>query len=305
MAPGSPELDAGGASISAAAPAAPSEAGSREGGRAPPGVAAAIDAFDASLAAAVCKRLDACCSQVNREAFFQLYTAPPFDLTSTPSSSECAAVLATQLGKLHERWAASMGLRRIKFDAPRAASCVAGIDAAACGVPLVGVLFDAACFGARNNEVFAKVTPIGAACQDIKDGTFYGECDPKLGFCGSSGTCEVWRKTGETCGVLPKRMFCAPALSCEGGSPSQPGTCSGPPVTHQAGESCAAASGPLELCVAGTYCHGDTGKCAATKADGTSCQYDEECVTNHPYSCTPFGGGTCGSDTFCNTTGGK
>ena len=94
-------------------------------------------------------------------------------------------------------------------------------------------------------------------------------------------------------------MFCAPSLSCEGGNASTPGTCSGAPIARKLGVGCGAATGPIELCVAGTYCDGDTNLCAATKADGAACKYDDECKTNRPYSCSPFGGGTCGSNTFC------
>jgi len=281
------------------------DAGPRSGSISGPDVGPAVDAFDAALAAAVCSRLAACCSNADYAAFFQGYAAPPFELEVAPLPAACAATLSTTFGKLHKKWAGSAQAGRITFSSARAQTCVSGISSAACGVPLTTALFDAACFGTRGSEVFTKIAPPGAACKDIKDGTFYGECDPKLGFCGSAGKCEAWRKTGEDCGVIPTRMFCAPALSCMGGSPSAPGKCSGEPINRQIGESCAAVSGPLELCAAGSYCEGDTGKCTATKPNGAACKYDEECVTNHPYSCSPFGGGTCGSDSFCKTPGTK
>jgi hypothetical protein len=247
----------------------------------------------------VCQRLASCCSPADTAAFFQQYMNAPYDLKTTPSAATCMTSLTAQLGKLHQKWAASAALGRMSFLPVRGQACVAGVSSAMCGAPLTNALFDAACFGSRGNEVFVKLSPIGAACKDIKDGTFYGECDPKLGFCGSSATCEPWRKTGESCGVVPTRMFCAPSLSCEGGTASAPGTCSGEPITRKLGEGCGAATGPLELCAAGTYCDGDTNLCTATKADGATCKYDEECQTNRPYSCSPFGGGTCGSNTYC------
>lgn len=276
-----------------------------EAGTVPPtGLAPAIDAFGAALAGAVCQRVAACCSTADRAAFFQQYTVPPYDLKTTPSEAECVATLTTQLGKLHKKWAASAALGRITFDATRGQSCVAGISAAACGIPLSTALFDAKCFGTRGNEVFTKITPVGATCADIKDGTFFGECDPKFGFCGSAQKCEAWRKTGQDCSIVPKRLFCAPSLSCEGGSASTPGKCTAEPITRLLGETCGATSGPLELCAAGTYCDA-TNKCAATKPNGAACAYDEECTTFHPYSCVPFGAGTCGNDTFCNTNKGS
>jgi hypothetical protein len=265
----------------------------------PAAIGSAVAAFDAALAAAVCQRLATCCSPADTAAFFQQYTSAPYDLKATPSAAECTTSLTTQLGKLHQKWAASATNGRMAFVPARAQACVAGVSNASCGAPLTSALFDAACFGSRGNEVFIKLTPTGAACSDIKDGTFYGECDPKLGFCGSSAKCEPWRKTGESCGVVPTRMFCAPSLSCEGGSGTAPGTCSAAPIMRKLGEGCGAATGPLELCAVGTYCDGDTELCTATKPDGAACKYDEECQTNRPYSCSPFGGGTCGSDTYC------
>ncbi|HSO40578.1 MAG TPA: hypothetical protein VLT33_48960 [Labilithrix sp.] len=297
-----------------AAPAAPPQPapddaggpGTADAGIVPPAeVGPAIDAFDAALAAAVCQKVAACCSTADRDAFLQQFKTAPYDLTVTPTPAECSATLATQLGKLHKKWAASAALGRITFSATRSQACVAGVAGAACGAPLTTALFDSACFGTRGNEVFTKVTPLGAACKDIKDGTFFGECNPKLGYCNSTGTCEAWRKTGEDCGVIPTRMFCGPDLSCEGGSPSKPGKCSAAPIKRQIGESCDATSGPLELCPAGAYCDGDTGMCATTKADGAACKFDDECTTFRAYSCSPFGAGTCGSDTFCKSaTGG-
>ena len=282
-------------------PESAGEAGADAGIVAPADAGPAISAFDAALASAVCQRLAACCTTAHRDAFFQRFKSAPYDLTTPPSASECTATLTAQLGKLHQKWAASAAVGRITFSATRGQACVTGMSAAACGAPLTNALFDDACFGTRDNEVFTKITPVGAACKDIKDGTFYGECDPKLGYCGSGATCEAWRKTAEDCGVIPKRLFCGPKLSCEGGSASKPGTCSGAPINRQLGEACNAVSGPLELCPAGGYCDSETGKCATTKADGAACKFDEECTSNRPYSCSPFGGGTCGSDTFCKS----
>ncbi|MBS2017609.1 MAG: hypothetical protein JST00_32320 [Deltaproteobacteria bacterium] len=279
------------------------DGGSDAGSDVSTSLGAEIDAFDAALASAICGRLSACCAAADRNAFFGQFQSPPYDLKAPPSTTECAATLTAQLGKLHKKWAGSAALGRVTFDASRAKACVASMNGAACGVPLATALYDRACLGTRGNEVFKKVTPLGAACDDIKDGTFFGECDPTKGFCGTSKKCEPWRKTGEDCGFTPTRMFCAPDLSCEGGTPSKPGKCSAAPIMRNLGEPCGAPTGPLELCNAGLYCEESTKKCAATKADGAACQFDDECTTFHPYSCSPFGGGTCGANSYCNTPG--
>jgi hypothetical protein len=195
----------------------------------------------------------------------------------------------------------------MKLDPARAQTCVADVKAAACGVPLTNAIYASACFGVRGNEVFAKIAPLGSACDDIGDGTFFGECDPAFGYCGSSKTCEAWKKTGEPCSVSPTRSFCSPELACDGLTPSKPGKCSGAPIVRQLGEPCVAISGPLVDCASGLYCDFATDECVAKKADGATCQSDDECATAHPYTCSPFGNGTCGSTSFCsgNPDGGR
>ena len=141
----------------------------------PASISSAVAAYDAALAAAVCQRLASCCSPANTAAFFQQYMNPPYDLKTTPSAAECVTSLTVQLGKLHQKWAASAALGRMSFRPVRGQACVTGVSGAMCGAPLTSALFDSACFGTRGNEVFVKLTPIGAACKDIKDGTFYGE----------------------------------------------------------------------------------------------------------------------------------
>lgn len=271
-----------------------------------PDVASTIANIDDAMAKAVCARLAACCAQGDYERYFLQFQAKPFDLKSAPPRNECASTLAKQLGLLHAKWAASISAGRMKLDTTRAQTCIADVSAAACGVALTKAIYAPACFGVRGNEVFAKIAPVGSACDDIGDGTFYGECDPASGYCGSNKTCEAWKKTGEPCSVTPTRSFCSPELACDGLTPSKPGKCSGAPIVRQLGEACVALSGPMVDCAAGLYCDFATEKCAAKKPDGATCQSDDECATAHPYTCSPFGGGTCGSTSFCggNVDGG-
>lgn len=279
------------------------DAGARPKDAGPPVDAASAQAsiadYDKSLAQAVCAKLAACCSQANYDTYFQAFTQKPFDLTAAPAPADCAPVLATQLGKLHQKWAASVTLKRMTFDAARAAKCVSDVNASTCGVAFMKSLYDPACFGARGNEVFTKIAAPGSSCVDIGDGTYSGECDPKLGYCGSDQVCKAWQTTGQPCSVTPTRQFCAPSLDCSNLTPTKPGTCSGPPIIKPIGGSCLDSTGPLVDCAAGSYCDWDTGVCTAKKADGASCKYDDDCASSYPHSCEPFGNGTCGSTSFC------
>jgi len=233
--------------------------------------------------------------------YFDGYKTKPFDLTAPPPPAQCEATLATQLGKLHGKWVTSVTLGRINYVPARAAKCIADFNAATCGPTFLKTLGNPACLGARDNEVFVKVAPTGAACTDIADGSFFGECDPKLGYCGSDKLCNAWQTKDQPCSITPTRLFCAPDLTCLNPTPSKPGKCSGPSVTRQLGETCGSSSGPMQFCATGTFCNWDTGFCEAQKADGAACKYDDECTSERPYTCTPFGAGTCGQ-VFCGGT---
>jgi hypothetical protein len=261
---------------------------------------AAARAFRTDVAKAVCAKLAGCCSQADRDAYFGQFRDKPYELAAAPSASDCETVLAATLGKLHDKWLPSVTRGAVAFDQVKAASCVDAVKTAACGVPLATALFgDNDCWGPRG-KVFAKKLALGAACENIGDGTYYGECDPALGFCGNvSKTCEPWKRTNEDCTVIGTWAFCAPGLNCDNATPSRPGKCSAPAVTVAIGQTCNALSGPTTLCGTDAFCNYTTGKCQAKKADGAACQYDDECQTGHPFSCSPFGAGTCGQRTYC------
>lgn len=283
----------------------PSPPGVPEGGANPDGgvdsaaASLSIQQFDQAIAKAVCDKITSCCSDADYAQFFQQFTVKPYDLKTPPSPADCAATLGKQYELLHGKWAGSIAKGRMTYDPARGKTCIDTLNAATCGVSLAKAIYDAACFAPRGNEVFKKVAPLGSACDDISDGTFYGECDPKLGYCGSSKTCEPWKKTGEPCSVTPTRQFCQSDLSCEGLRPNAPGTCSAAPILRQVGESCNEVTGPYVFCAGEAYCDDTTGKCVAAKLDGAACKYDYECKTAHPFTCTPFGNGTCGSKSFC------
>jgi hypothetical protein len=300
----SPDTEATDGQPVSAIPSTPSSSGSSGSSTVPQTIESITDAikkYDLDIAKAICTKLSECCSSENYAQYFDGYRTKPFDLTVAPTPAQCETTLASQLGKLHGKWATSVTLGRIKYSPARAAKCVVDFNAATCGANFLQTLGDPACVGARDNEVFAKVAPTGSACTDISDGTFFGECDPKLGYCGSDKLCNAWQTKDQPCSITPTRLFCAPDLTCLNPTPSKPGKCSGPSVTRQLGDSCGSSSGPLQLCVAGTFCNWDTNLCEAQKADGAACKYDDECTTSRPYTCSPFGAGTCGQ-LFC---GGK
>lgn len=303
-----PAVGAGGSDAAAAAePEADARAPSPPAEEAPdaktPGadVSAAVAAFNSALAAAICKQLTACCAESDYDAFFARFSEKPFTLSAPPPAASCATALAPQLAVIHDKWVASVGRGRMKFDETRASKCVADIGAAACGVPLLEQIYGAACLGVRGNEVFVKTAPVGSACTDIGDGTFYGECDPKQGYCDETKKCVAWKKEGEGCGVLlqdagpVRRLFCAPDLNCDGQSPTSPGKCSGPPVFKALGEACNASTGPSTLCAANAFCDlFGTGRCTNKKPDGADCAYDDECVSGRPLTCGPQANAKCG-----------
>lgn len=257
-------------------------------------------AFRGAVAKAVCAKLASCCSSANRDAYFSQFRDKPYELTVTPSPSDCERVLGETLSKLHDKWLPSVERGAVAFDTAKAARCVSDVNAAACGVPLATAFFGSDCWGPRG-KVFLKKRALGEACENIGDGTYYGECDPAQGFCGNvSKKCEPWKRTNEECSLIGTWAFCAPGLNCDNASPSRPGKCSAAPVTVAIGQSCTALSGPTTLCGADAFCNYTSGKCEAKKADGQACQYDEECTTSHPFTCSPFGAGTCGQTSFCS-----
>jgi hypothetical protein len=270
--------------------------------------------LDQKLAAAICAKLTSCCSSTDGAAALAQYSAPPYVPSCNappcappvPTDAQCEAVLAARLHGLHDLWAASVKRGNMAYDAARGSACVAKVSAATCGPETATALFDGSCFGNRGNEIFPKIAPLGHACQAVKDATFIGECDPASGYCDikTTMTCVAWKKPGESCRVVPKLELCAPDLNCDGATLNAPGKCSSPPVTVAAGASCDATTGPSLYCPAAQYCDAfaanASGLCQPKKADGAACQYDDECTTARPYSCYPFGAGTCGSGAFCS-----
>lgn len=279
-----------------------------EGGA--PDRSAQIAAFDAALAKATCTRLSACCDASEYEAFFAVYGDKPYDLKAPPPASECEATLAAQLGIVHQKWAGAISRGNMEMTATEAQKCLDLVGNAACGVELTKALYASGCYALRRNPVFRKTGKPGSACKaDLGDGTYNGECDPDLGYCGADGQCKAWSKPGEDCTAFKPWRFCAPSSDCLGGRPptkpgeaAVPGKCSKPAVVKGLGESCdTLADGTPVVCTDETWCDlFGTKKCEAKKADGAACAFDSECASGHPYSCSPYGNGTCGQTSHCD-----
>lgn len=276
-------------------------------------VEAGVAAYAKGWAAAVCKRLADCCSEADAAVFFRQFQAAPYTLPAgtVVAPKDCVATVEAQLAVLHGKWVPSIGRGRMRFDAAKGAACVSAVEKAACGTGLSVALFDPKCADIRATEVFAKVGKLGDPCQDLGDSTFNGECDPAVGHCDGPPSkvtdrrCVAWRKPGEQCSAVPNWWFCDTrrGSSCEGGSPSKPGTCSRLGKVLPLGATCGADTGPIDECEAGTYCDDTTRKCTAQKADGAACHWNYECKSAWPFSCSPVdplgAGGTCGNTSFC------
>jgi hypothetical protein len=286
----------------------PSDAGSPDDAAAPPADAGVnlegARNFRQQVARAVCAKLDSCCTSADRDIFFGQFRDRPYELMMTPSPADCERVLADTLGKLHDKWLPSVARGAISFDAAKAARCVASVEDARCGIPVAEAFFGGDCWGPRG-KVFSKRRALGESCENIGDTTYYGECDPALGFCGNvSKVCEPWRRTGEECTIIGTWAFCAPMLNCDGAAPGRPGRCSAPPITVALGGGCTALSGPTTLCAEDAFCNYSSERCEPKKPDGAACQQDGDCSNSHPLSCWPFGGGgTCGGTVFCSGGG--
>jgi hypothetical protein len=283
-----------------------------------PDLKAKIEAYDTALAKAVCAKVTTCCSNADLDLYTAQFKEAPYKVTTPITAQNCEAVLKQAFDALNvQKWGVSASVGNIVFEEAKGTACVAKISAATCGTPLTTALFDGPCFGIRGNEVFRKVGALGAACDDIGDTTFIGECDPALGYCNEQKKCTAWRKTGESCGILlqdagpTQRLFCAPGTNCDGQSPRNPGKCSVAPRNVGLGETCSTLSGPDLVCPTTAYCDVlGTRSCEPKRANGEVCQGDDECTDARPFSCfrTSADAGVadagaapraCGSTAFC------
>jgi hypothetical protein len=274
-----------------------------------PALRAQLDGYNTRLAQAVCAKLTTCCSTADMARFTDPFRETPYNVATPITATNCTVTLKQAFDTLHvTKWGGSVAIGHIVFDEVKGNACIARVASSTCGVSTRAALFDQECLGVRGNKVFRKVAPVGSSCVDVRDTTFFGECDPATGFCNELGACSAWRRTGESCGLVPqpggpaKRLFCAMDLNCDGQTTTTPGRCSSAPVNVTLGAACSPFTGPTRVCPAGSYCDvSDTVTCTAKKANGVPCQADDECLDDRPFSC--FGptsaSRVCGSQAYC------
>jgi hypothetical protein len=317
--------DAGGTGrdpgVQPAVPAAPNDAGATQNDAAVgtpgkgPDVAADVAEFATKISKSICAKLDSCCADEERTAFFQRFfkaERSPFTLTEAPSAEACEATLKDQLSKQYDIWVGSVARGMMTFDKAKAGECAAKLEAAACGVDLaVRLDKDHECFDSRRGSVWKRVGKIGAACRPLNDGVqFFTECDQKLGFCQTSDpegkplatpVCFPWSKQGEECRLTGRgkdARFCDPDLDC-----SDPfgGVCMAPPAAQppaqNAGDTCIFPDYSTAECPANTFCDGfRTRTCVAQLPDGEACVAAVECQQAHWGSCISK---KCNTKGFC------
>lgn len=248
------------------------------------------DGYITAFATAVCARVQQCCAMGDTATFW----SKGYGFKTPPTAATCVETVKGNY-KHFAAWQPSVTAGHMSFDAARASSCVDAVNTAACGFPVVDAIFDGRCTGNRGSEVFKKLVPLDGACSIVKDGTLIGDCNPATGYClpadgGTDGTCSPWAQPGEKCTIFGTKRYCAPQLNCENMSVTNPGTCSGEPITRKLGEKCDSISGPTELCGPGLYCDFfSSGTCRTEQADGTSCTADDQCQSKHPFTCIATG----------------
>jgi hypothetical protein len=185
----------------------------------------------------------------------------------------------------------AVALGHARFDASRAASCLAAIEALPCGTPERFASMDAGCFG-----VFEPTLEVGDRCDPAAtfscgSGTYCSGTDPCTARCEpapgplqscesrpcASGGCSLVNRdlavctgempeTGEPCETICARTEEGATAICSGG------TCVVAPIAS-AGDAC---GGHVADCLEGLICDG--GICRAPGATGAPCEYDVACL---------------------------
>jgi hypothetical protein len=264
--------------VKSAAPATPAaDAGPGPGpgpadtGPAPEAIATTPEAYDLAMASAICQQLQGCCNTEEYEGYFaSAYTNDPYDWSTkndagiaspkpAPEGTECAPVLARQLGLLHTgKWGASIEAGRMKFDAAAGARCINAVRTATCGADTAKAIFDNDCFDKIRSKVFVRAGKVGDACNGLGDGSFgIGDCDPNVAFCNEKKVCTAWRVAGDSCGATKTLLLCKRGFDCIIKDFAKGGECLEEPQ-KKLGEDCKISDLDLiSSCEAGSYCDND------------------------------------------------
>lgn len=275
-------------------------------------------------AAAICHALMKCCEPDLAEYFApyrdnellrEFRSRLPPD-ASFADEAECRAVLAPMLDIVPlGDWARAADAGLVEYDAVAAGACLAALDAAACGEPARGALWDSTCFGFaapsggdEQRRFVRRTRRAGDTCRPVRDGigaAFYGTCDPTQAFCcyadgehtgcqypfdaeGSArpGTCAATAAVGAACSVSPPLQLCATGASCD--NDTLRCTAAGTAMLH-AGDTCIDASYQLLGDCQDSYCDVlGSKRCEPLRADGQTCTSGDECASGRCASvCAP------------------
>lgn len=220
----------------------------------------------------------------------------------------CKAALSAQLDAAVRRYA---GNPSVVFDDAEAARCIEAYREAlvACGDPELADSIDTAC-----NRVFRGTVTEGGECREsidcVEPDGHYAGCE--AGVCTlydyGDGQTAPRARMGEACGLtaddsqvwhgpvaatsdaacrLDDGLYCADSGVCEA-LPAVGEPCGGVYSLCAAGARCedarcapVAATGPCEYdrdCSATAYCDWEARQCSARKANGQTCEYDDECT---------------------------
>lgn len=296
----------------------------------------ALATFETDVATAKCAALFRCCDEDSRTEFFAQYEcfgglACPYEdeqeLIPPADMAACVTLMEALDEVTFGTWLTEARAGRVDFDGTAHAACLDDLATATCGDELTAALYDATCFARAAGTVFSDAQPIQHTSFDRTAGvgescvTFfeepYGSCDPEVAFCcvggagscttggdGETGSCVAVSTVGESCTQFPDQL-CEAGLECP--PPAGIGESSScatptPPAALDEGDECISESfESLGECV-DSYCNNDTRLCAATLANGETCNADGECTSGN---CAVTSGGgpfvtrECADPSFC------
>lgn len=299
--------------------------GSGSGGGDGVGEGLPIDALIDDAAAAWCDAVLRCCDGEDQAWAFAgwredariAHLSGRFPPDVTLDAASCTAVVSEAWPELWiGDWLEAHGSGLVGYDGAEADACIAELEVAACGDPVIDAMFDGTCFGSsapaggdQQRRVFERTATEGT-CVPIADGfggLYYGSCDPSEAFCcidagtgcspypvpGDVGDCVPASGLGEACDALPPMQLCETGLECI------EGRCEA--ISYEAlalGEACYDSSNfsLLGLCEDSWCDLFGSAACEPLKADGDACFGGEECVSGY---CDPASL-TCAVDDTCD-----
>ena len=329
-------MSAGGVEIAGETPAGETPAGETPAGETPAGETPAgetpagtmtemgipMEDLIAQVATSTCGALNRCCNGAEIDRFWlgisthprledesDLYPPQtPYD-PATCEELVARAFTVTPIGG----WVDAVNQGFSTYDGVAAETCIAQLDEATCGEETVAALFDGSCFGfqpasGRDRSMFTRNAAVGEACMAVADGasgSFFGTCNPDVGWCategpngngitvaGEIGQCVTAGAEGDACGLFPEAAICSRGTTC-----SIDDVCATEADLAEAGvdEACfdSMTFVTTAICV-DSYCDVlGSGTCLPLKMVGESCVGSDECAS---FNCSE---GVCIDRQFC------